>query len=122
MLPPDDLSRGLTFSQPDDLPHLGIAGNTYTVTVTGEQTGGKFCVIEMYIPHGGGPPPHRHDFEETFIILEGELQATFRGANQTVRAGETIKIPSNAPPRFENVSGVPVRLICICSPAGQDEF
>jgi len=30
-------------------------------------------------PPGGGPPPHRHDFEEAFILLEGEMEATFRG-------------------------------------------
>jgi quercetin dioxygenase-like cupin family protein len=28
---------------------------------------------------GGGRPPHRHDFEESFTVLEGEIEATFRG-------------------------------------------
>ena len=64
----------------------------YGITVTGEQTGGRFCVIDMHIPPGGGPPPHRHDFEETFILLEGEMQATFRGKKAVVRAGETLNI------------------------------
>jgi hypothetical protein len=27
----------------------------------------------MYIPPDGGPPRHRHDFEETFTVLGGEL-------------------------------------------------
>jgi mannose-6-phosphate isomerase-like protein (cupin superfamily) len=44
-----------------------------------EDTAGRFCLIDMHIPLGGGPLPHRHDFEETFTILEGELDATFRG-------------------------------------------
>jgi uncharacterized cupin superfamily protein len=76
----------------------------------------------MHIPPGGGPPPHRHDFEETFTILEGELSATFRGKTQVVRAGETIHVPSNAPHQFSNLSAEAVRLLCICSPAGLDEF
>jgi hypothetical protein len=76
----------------------------------------------MYIPPGGGPPPHRHDFEETFIILEGQIAATFRGANSVVRAGETINIPANAPHQFHNSSANPVRMLCICSPAGQENF
>jgi hypothetical protein len=33
-----------------------------------------------------------------------------------------VTIPANAPHRFENVSSQPVRLICICSPAGQEKF
>jgi mannose-6-phosphate isomerase-like protein (cupin superfamily) len=121
-LPPDDLTRSLTHSQPDNLPHIGLVGDTYTITLTGEQTNGRFCLIDMHIPPGGGPPPHRHDFEETFILLEGEMQATFRGHKSTVRAGDTLNIPANAPHQFHNASNQPVRMLCICSPAGQEKF
>ena len=85
-------------------------------------TGGRFCLIDMHIPPGGGPPPHRHDFEEAFTVVEGELDATFRGAKVVVRAGETVNIPANAPHQFRNSSTQPVRLTCICSPPGQEEF
>jgi quercetin dioxygenase-like cupin family protein len=121
-LPPDDLKRSLTLVQPDSLPHIGLVGDTYTITVSGEATNGRFCVIDMHIPPGGGPPPHRHDFEETFILLEGEMEATFRGKKLIVRAGETLNIPANAPHRFHNTSSLPVRMLCICSPAGQEKF
>ena len=121
-LPPDDLARTLTLAQPESLPHIGLVGDTYTITVTGEDTDGRFCVIDMHIPPGGGPPPHRHDFEETFILLEGEVEATFRGKKSTVRAGETLHIPANAPHQFHNASTSPVRMLCICSPAGQEKF
>jgi quercetin dioxygenase-like cupin family protein len=122
VVPPDDLSRKLAVGQVESLPHIGLVGDTYTITVTGEDTAGRFCVIDMHVPPGGGPPPHRHDFEETFIVLEGELEATFRGEKTTVKAGETVTIPANAPHRFHNVSSQAVRLICICSPAGQEKF
>lgn len=45
-------------------------------------------------PPRGGPPSHRHDFEESFTILEGEIEATFRGKRSVVRAGETVNIPA----------------------------
>ena len=96
-IPPDDPQRNLTLAQPDNLPHIGLVGDTYTTTVTGEETNGHFCLIDMHIPPGGGPPPHRHDFEETFILLEGEMEATFRGKKSIVRAGDTLHIPANAP-------------------------
>ena len=83
-LPPDDPKRKLTTANPDrdqSLPHIGLVGDTYTITINGDDTAGQFCVIDMHIPPGGGPPPHRHDFEETFILLEGEMEATFRDKN-----------------------------------------
>jgi uncharacterized cupin superfamily protein len=39
-----------------------------------------------------------------------------------VRAGQVIHIPANAPHRFQNKSEQPARLLCLCAPAGQDEF
>jgi mannose-6-phosphate isomerase-like protein (cupin superfamily) len=121
-IPPDSPKRNLTLTQPDNLPHIGLVGDTYTITMTGEQTDGRFCVIDMHIPPGGGPPPHRHDFEETFVLLEGEMEATFRGRKSTVRAGDTLNVPANAPLQFHNGSTRPVRMLCIYSPAGQEKF
>jgi quercetin dioxygenase-like cupin family protein len=118
----DDTKRHLALAQPDNLPHIGLVGDTYTITVTREETNGRFCLIDMHIPPGGGAPPHRHDFEETFILLEGEMEATSRGKKSVVRAGDTLNIPSNAPHQFHNVSSKPVRMLCICSPAGQEKF
>jgi len=122
-LPPDDPRRALTLAQADrETLHIGIVGDTYTILLSGEATAGRFTLIDMHIPPDGGPPPHRHDFEESFTILEGELEATFRGTTSTVKAGETISIPANAPHQFHNASALPVRLLCICSPAGQENF
>lgn len=124
-LPADTLQRALTVARPEadgNSPHIGLVGDTYTILLSGKDTAGRFCLIDMYVPPGGGPPPHRHDFEETFSILEGELEATFRGAKTTVKAGETVNIPANAPHQFHNASDQPVRMFCICSPAGQEEY
>jgi uncharacterized cupin superfamily protein len=57
-----------------------------------------------------------------FAVLEGKIEATFREKKTVVRAGETINIPANAPHQFQNKSGQPVRLLCLCSPAGQEAF
>jgi len=122
-LSPDDLRRSLTLAQADREPqHIGIVGDTYTILLSGEATAGRFTLIDMYIPPDGGPPPHRHDFEESFTILEGELEATFRAKTSTVKTGETISIPANAPHQFRNASAQSVRLLCVCSPAGQENF
>ena len=124
-LPPDDPKRTLTLVDADrdqSLPHIGLVGDTYTITLSGQDTKGQFCVIDMYIPPNGGPAPHHHDFEETFILLEGEIEATFRGKKSIFRAGDTVNIPANAPHQFHNASSKAIRLLCICSPAGQEDF
>ncbi len=123
-LPADDLTRSLILTNADDtsLSHIGLVGDTYTILLSGQQTAGRFCLIDMHIPPNGGPGPHRHDFEETFILLEGEMEATFRGEKTTVSAGQTLHIPADAPHQFHNASGSPVRLLCLCSPSGQEDF
>jgi quercetin dioxygenase-like cupin family protein len=123
-IPPDDPRRELTVANPDSpkLRHVSIAGDTYTILVSGAETAGRYCLIDMHVPPGGGPPPHRHDFEEMFTLLEGELEFTFRGKTSTVRAGSTVNIPANAPHVFKNASGAAVRMLCMATPAGLEEF
>lgn len=124
-IPSDNLNRPLKVARPNtdqSLPHIGIVGDTYTVLLSGDDTNGRYCLLDMHIPPGGGPPSHRHDFEESFTLLEGEIEFTFRGEKSTVRAGETISIPANAPHSFTNAASATVRLLCLCAPSGQEEF
>ena len=124
-IPADNLLRKLAVADSNKdagLRHLGIVGDTYTILLSGNDTDGRYCLIDMHVPPGGGPPYHRHDFEESFTIIEGEIEATFRGKKSIVRTGETINIPANAPHSFTNASKEAARLLCICSPAGQEEL
>ena len=123
-IPPDDVTRKLTLANPDDPKsrHISVAGGTYTILVSGDDTGGRYSLIDMLVPPGGGPPPHRHDFEEMFTILDGGIELTFRGQTHRASAGSTVNIPANAPHAFKNTSGKPARLLCMCTPAGQEEF
>lgn len=124
-IPPDDPQRSLAIARPEQdqsLPHIGLVGDTYTILLSGGETAGRYTLIDMHVPTGGGPAPHRHDFEEMFTVLEGEVEATFRGEKTVVRAGETINIPAGAPHSFTNSAAAPARLLCMCTPAGQEEF
>jgi NADPH:quinone reductase-like Zn-dependent oxidoreductase/quercetin dioxygenase-like cupin family protein len=124
-IPPDDPRRSLAIARPetdDTLPHVGIGTGTYTILLTGRDTAGRYSLIDMLVPPGGGPPPHRHDFEEMFTVLEGEVAMTFRGETMVVRRGETINVPANAPHAFRNASDAPARLLCMCTPAGQEDM
>ncbi len=123
-IPADDPSRGLAVVNADDtrMRFVSVVGDTYTILLTAEDTGGRYCLIDMHVPPGGGPPPHRHDFEEMFTILDGEIELTFRGRTQTAGAGSTVNIPANAPHGFKNASDRPARLLCMCAPPGLEAF
>ncbi len=123
-LPPDDTGRDLSVANPDapSMRHVSVAGDTYTILLTGEETGGRYCLIDMHVPPGGGPPPHRHDFEEMFTVIEGEIEVMFRSQTERAGAGSTVNIPANAPHAFTNVSQKPARLLCMCTPPGLDRF
>ena len=57
-----------------------------------------------------------------FTLLDGELEFTFRGKTETVAAPMTVNIPANAPHVFKNKSGRTVHMLCLCTPAGLEEF
>ena len=51
----DDPARELAMARSDDeaLVHLAVVGDTYTVLLSGEQTDGRFAMLDMLIPPGG---------------------------------------------------------------------
>ena len=124
-IPPDDPARRLAIARPEDpaLTHLAVVGDTYTVLLSGEQTDGRFAMLDMLIPPGGGPPPHRHDFEECFRVLEGSLEVQVRDLPPVrLEAGESANIPANAPHSFRNPAQAPARLLCTVAPSGLEKF
>src|SRR5262249_29637762 len=107
-LPKDDPARNFTHARSDNpnLPHIGLVGDTYTILVAGKDTAGRYCLIDMHVPPGGGPPPHRHDFEEMFSVLEGEIEATFRGEKTIIRGRNHQSSERPSPtPKQERATG-----------------
>jgi hypothetical protein len=78
-IPQDNPKRALTVSRADDhnALHIGLVGDTYTILLTSKDTAGRFCLIDMHVPPSGGPPPHRHDFEESFPFLKVKSRLLF---------------------------------------------
>lgn len=124
-VPADDMVRGLAIARPEDpeLVHLAVVGDTYTVLFSGDQTDGRFAMLDMLIPAGGGPPPHRHNFEECFRVLEGAVEVQLRDAAPVrLEAGESANIPANALHSFRNTGQSTARLLCTVAPAGLEKF
>ena len=62
---------------------------------------------------GRGPGLHKHDYDELFIIQEG--QATFVAGDEEreVHAGDIVVVPAGVPHRFVNSGDGPLRQIDI---------
>lgn len=53
-IPADDPSRSLVTRKVEEPPHWGVAGGTYTILVRGEDTAGRYCLIDLHISPGAG--------------------------------------------------------------------
>jgi quercetin dioxygenase-like cupin family protein len=97
-----------------------MADNAPKVLLRSEQTGGHVAVVEL--TGGGRPPLHRHDFDEAFYILEGELSFQLGDEVVTRRAGELAFAPGGVPHTYANLSGAPARALLVITPAGFERY
>ncbi len=103
--------------------HYWGPGDVYRFLVTGEQTGGAYFVMEAIVPPGGGPPPHIHRHEdETFYVVEGEIEFRLGERRITASAGDFVNVPRGSVHNFHNASAAPGRLILTFTPANIEHF
>lgn len=106
---------------PDGGARTWLLGDTYTLKLAGEQTGGAFALLEAVVPPGGGPPPHAHYAEdETFVILEGEIMFTTDAGTIPATAGAIVHVPKGALHAYAAVGTNPVRMLFLYAPSGME--
>ena len=94
-----------------------FAGGLFTVLVTGEESGGSYTTMELFVPPGVGPELHQHDAEEEqFYVLSGQLTYQVGPHTFDVKTGDFIHIPRQTPHGFTN-GPHPSRLLARFSPA-----
>jgi quercetin dioxygenase-like cupin family protein len=87
------------------------------------ESGGAYFAMEALVPPGGGPPPHIHAREdETFYLLEGDVE--FLLGEQTVVAGpgDFVNVPRGTMHRFQNTGTETARLLLTFTPAGIERW
>ena len=69
-------------------------GSIMSFLVRGQETDGRFSMVEYRARPGNEPPPHVHLSEhEIFHVLEGQIEFHCEDQVETVNAGETIFLP-----------------------------
>jgi quercetin dioxygenase-like cupin family protein len=108
---------------PGEGESLWIVSELLTLKIVGADTSGAFAVLEEITPPQGGIPPHIHSREdETFYVLEGELE--FRVSDRTIlaTAGSIIYGPRGILHTFKNVGTTPSRMLVLVTPAGLEKM
>jgi mannose-6-phosphate isomerase-like protein (cupin superfamily) len=94
----------------------------------GRFEGGRYgpTSISMFLdeqPPGGGPRLHRHPYDETWIVLEGDVVFEVGDRHARARSGDIVLSPPDVPHKFTNQGPEHSRMICIhASPTIATEF
>ena len=89
---------------------------------TGDQTEGRYTVMELLAPKGFASPLHIHRREdEFFVVLSGEVRVQHGEAVTETAAGSVVYGPRGVAHAFHVDSPEP-RLLLIFGPAGVEGF
>lgn len=100
-----------------------VLGSKVTMKLTGDQTQGNFCVVEVTCQMGDAVPPHSHtEKDELFYVLEGQFQFTLNGQSRLLKAGDFAFVPAGVFHSFHNPGPSVSRLLDIHTPGGFEAF
>jgi quercetin dioxygenase-like cupin family protein len=93
------------------------------VLLRSEESDGVVSLVVNTVPASWpGPHLHKHDFDEAFYVLEGELTFQVEDAVITKRAGELAFAPRGVAHTLANHSDAPARYVLVCTPAGFERY
>ena len=82
VVPPENRSRA-----------LDVVGEKITVLASKDDTHG----YELFFHDGKkstGPPPHSHDWDESFFVIRGNIQFGFDGCEMVATPGTLVHLPA----------------------------
>jgi quercetin dioxygenase-like cupin family protein len=117
------LGSGLGFARaPGEGEALWFNRGLGLLKATGEQTAGRFTVLELLAPKGFASPIHVHRKEdEFFVVLSGEVRVRHADDVIDAVAGSLVYGPRDVPHGF-HVDSAEARLLLFFGPAGVEGF
>jgi mannose-6-phosphate isomerase-like protein (cupin superfamily) len=115
--------QSFAYVPPGEGKPFWFAGELYTAKAVGEDTSWSFTLLETLSPPGSGTLPHIHYREdETFYVLEGELEFMLEGSPIKVGAGSCLYVRKGTWHYYRNVGTQPARYLGVVAPAGIERF
>jgi quercetin dioxygenase-like cupin family protein len=121
----DTMKGTTTYIPPGEGQSFWMAGEELaTIKVRSEDTRGAYSIAEVTMPPQIGPPAHiHHTQEETFYVLEGEIEFAIDGTTTTrATAGSVLRIPRGVLRDYRNVGGGTARVLVLFVPGGFEGF
>ena len=101
---------------------VSVPGHKVTHKISGEDTDGRYSLLEVEL-NGDGPPQHIHKNEdEAFYVLEGEIQVLLGEHTVIAKAGAFVRISRGTRHAFARVEKKNARLLAMFTPAGFERF
>src|SRR5215510_6816784 len=72
---------------------LNVVGQELTVLASGAETG-SYEMLRQVGPEGSGPPPHKHTWDEAFVIVRGEIEFGIGAETSVARPGTLVHLPA----------------------------
>lgn len=93
-------------------------GSTYRTKTDGTEVAGAYALLEERF-WAETTPLHRHlDAEESFYVLDGEVEVWIDGVTTTASRGAFLVVPRGVSHGLRRVSEEPVRMLTLVSPPG----
>ena len=113
---------GATIVRAGERKPLNVLGMPLTMLCEASDTNGSWSLFEEEVPLGMGPPPHRHDWDEAYYILDGEIDFVIEGDTVTSKRGDFNYLPRGTIHGFKGSSDSPARVLIFAAPAHGSEF
>jgi len=93
------------------------------VCLSGADTGGAYCLLDIGLAPGMAVPRHMHTREdEAYYVLSGELEVVVGDEVFILRAGDTLIAPRDIPHQLRNSGDVENHYLIMFSPSGFEGF
>jgi quercetin dioxygenase-like cupin family protein len=94
-----------------------------SVCLSGADTGGAYCLLEVSLAPGMMVPRHTHTHEdEAYYVLVGELEVVVGDDVFILRAGDGLMAPRDIPHRLRNSANIENHYLIVFSPSGFERF
>jgi mannose-6-phosphate isomerase-like protein (cupin superfamily) len=89
------------------------SGTPQASTFKGEEVGATISVIVDDSGPGQGPRLHRHTYDETWVVHEGQMLFQLGDQRHHVGPGDIVVAPPGVPHKFTNEGAGRAKLVCI---------
>jgi len=94
-----------------------------SVCLSGTDTGGAYCLLDISLAPGMAVPRHTHTREdEVYFVFAGELEVTVGEKTFVLGPGDTLLAPRDIPHALRNSGNTTNHYLLVFSPSGFEEF